>query len=354
MDAMIVFAVWLVLAVLVGAWAKQKGLRPMLYFFWSLLLSPAIGFLLVAIARPNWEKAGELAGKKKCPRCAEWVQREAQVCHFCQFSFEPPPPTLTPNAHPHMSSTPSPVPPAPPQAPQAKLSAMQRIIGVFTSPGETFADIARAPSWVIPVVLLTVLSLVVCAVMMKRVDWNDFLEKQMSKSARFEQLSSEQKAQQLSIASKIIPYQVYGIGLLGSIAGAAIIGGVYLGAFNLFLSAGIKFKTAFGITAHAMLVGLVSSPLLIIVMFLKPFGDVDPEHLLASNVGEFLSSETPKWLLKLTGSLDIFSIWMLALLAIGFAAANPRKISKGGAFGVVFGVWAVFVLVKVMWAVIFS
>jgi len=253
-----------------------------------------------------------------------------------------------------MSSTPSSVPPASGEAPQAKLSAMQRIIGVFTSPGETFADIARAPSWVMPVVLLTVLSLVVCGVMMKRVDWNGFLEKQMSKSARFEQLSAEQKAQQLSIAGKIIPFQVYGIGLLGSILGAAIIGGVYLGAFNLFLSAGLKFKTAFGITAHAMLVGLVSSPLLIIVMFLKPYGEVDPEHLMATNVGEFLSNETPKWLLKLTGSLDIFTFWLLALLVIGFAAANPKKISKGGAVGVVFGVFAVFVFIKIMWAVIFG
>jgi hypothetical protein len=253
-----------------------------------------------------------------------------------------------------MSSTPSSVPPAPAEVPQAKLSAVQRIAGVFFSPGETFADIARAPSWVMPIVLLTVLSLVVCAVMMQRVDWNGFLEKQMSKSARFEQLSSAQKAQQLSIASKIIPYQVYGIGFLGSLLGAVIIGAVYLGVFNLFLGAGIKFKTAFGITAHAMLVGLVSSPLLIIVMFLKPFGEVDPEHLIASNVGEFLSNELPKWLLKLTGALDIFTFWLLALLVIGFAAANPRKISKGGAVGVVFGVWAVFVLVKVMWAVIFG
>jgi hypothetical protein len=44
----------------------------------------------------------------------------------------------------------------------------------------------------------------------------------------------------------------------------------------------------------------------------------------------------------------------MALLAIGFAAANPKKISKGGAFGVVLGVWAVWVLVKVCWAAIFG
>ena len=253
-----------------------------------------------------------------------------------------------------MSSTPSAVPPASGEAPQAKLSAMQRIIGVFTSPGETFADIARVPSWMIPIALLTVMSLAVCGVMMKRVEWRGFMEKQMSQSSQWEQLSSEQKNQRLDMGEKIVPYQVYGIGFLGPILGAVIFGAVFLGAFNLFLGAGIKFKTAFSIAAHSSLVGLVSSPLLIIVMFLKPFGEVDPEHLIASNVGEFLSNETPKWLLKIAGSLDIFTFWTMALLAIGFAAANPKKISKGGAYGVVLGVWAVFVFIKVIWAVTFG
>jgi len=253
-----------------------------------------------------------------------------------------------------MSSTPSAVPPASGEAPQAKLSAMQRIIGVFTSPGETFADIARVPSWIVPIVLLTILGLGVSAVMNMRVDWRSVAEKQASQSSRWEQLSAEQKTQQLDISEKISPYFAYAIGLLGAILGALIIGGIYLGCFNLFLGAGLKFKTAYAVTAHAMLFSLVSSPLLVIVMLLKRPGDVDPEHILASNVGEFLSSETPKWLLKLTGSLDIFSFWLMALLAIGFAAANPKKISKGGAYGVVFGVWGVYVLVKVMWAVIFG
>jgi hypothetical protein len=227
---------------------------------------------------------------------------------------------------------------------------MQRVIGVFTSPGETFADIARVPSWIVPILLLTILSLGVSGVMMKRVDWNSFLEKKMSESPRWESLSADQKAQQLGMANKIIPYQTYAIGFLGPVLFVLVIGVVYWGAFNLFCSAGLKFKAGYSITAHACLIGLISSPLAILVMLLKKPGDVDPEHMMATNIGEFLSSATPKWLLKLAGSLDIFTIWLLVLLAIGFAAANPKKISKGTAYGVVFGVWAAVVLIKVIWA----
>ncbi len=249
-----------------------------------------------------------------------------------------------------MSSTPSSVPPA--EVPQAKLSAVQRIIGIFTSPGETFADIVRVPSWIVPIVLLTVLALMVCFVMMQRVEWRGFMEKQMAKSAQWDQLSAEQKAQRLDMGEKFVPYQVYGFGLLGPAIFAAVLGAIYLGGFNLFLSAGLKFKQSFSIVAHASLVSLISSPLVTLVMLLKRPGDVDPEHLLATNVGEFLSSDTPKALLKFAGSLDIFMFWILSLLAIGFAAANPKKISKGAAFGVIFGFWAVWVLIKVGWAVI--
>jgi len=250
-----------------------------------------------------------------------------------------------------MSTVPSMAPT--PEEP-AKIGAFGRLIGVLMSPGETFADIARVPTWIAPILVLTVLSLCASFVLMQRVDWRSYLEKQLSQSSRWEQLTPEQKTQQLELTQKIIPYQAYGGGLLGPVVGALIIGAIFWGCFNLFLSAGIKFKLAYCISAHALMVSLVSTPLVILVSFLKKPGEVNPEHLLASNVGELLSTETPKWLLSLAGSLDVFSFWLMALLAIGFAAANPKKISKGAGFAVVFGVWAVYVLIKVGWVLIFS
>jgi hypothetical protein len=227
---------------------------------------------------------------------------------------------------------------------------MQRVMGVFFSPGETFADIARVPTWVVPIILLTILSFGVSVVMNQRVDWRSIVEKQASQNPRFEQLSAEQKTQQLDMGTKFAPYVTYAIGLCGPILLTLIVGLIYFGAFNLFMGAGLKFMTAFAITAHAWVVRSVAAVLAIIVIFLKRPGDVDPEHLLAADLGAFLSNEAPKPLMKLATSLDIFSIWLLVMLAIGFAAANPKKISKTAAYSVVFGVWAVVVLVKVIWA----
>jgi hypothetical protein len=49
----------------------------------------------------------------------------------------------------------------------------------------------------------------------------------------------------------------------------------------------------------------------------------------------------------------LFWFWTMALLAIGYAAANPKKISTGSAFAVVVGMWVVWVLVKVGFAAAF-
>ncbi len=72
--------------------------------------------------------------------------------------------------------------------------------------------------------------------------------------------------------------------------------------------------------------------------------------MLATNVGAFLADDAPKWLQSLGSSLEIFWIWFLVLLAVGFAASNPKKINPGSAFGVVFGLWLLWVLIKVGWA----
>ena len=41
-------------------------------------------------------------------------------------------------------------------------------------------------------------------------------------------------------------------------------------------------------------------------------------------------------------------------LAVGFAAANPRKVSTGKALGIVIGVWLLGVLIKVGWVMVWT
>ena len=67
---------------------------------------------------------------------------------------------------------------------------------------------------------------------------------------------------------------------------------------------------------------------------------------LAFNVGAYLPSETAAWLKTLGSSLDVFSFWIMALIAIGISA-TARKVSFGKALVGVMIPWGIYVLLRV-------
>ena len=99
---------------------------------------------------------------------------------------------------------------------------------------------------------------------------------------------------------------------------------------------------------------LVSSPLFILILFLRPYGTVDLDNPLATNLAALLPDDSAKWLVALCKSFDIFVFWILILLAIGFSAVNPKKLKGAKPFTIAFTVWAIYVLIRVGVAFIFS
>ena len=243
--------------------------------------------------------------------------------------------------------------PAAPEA-QASISPFGRVIGVLFSPGKTFEDIVRKPGWVTPVLISTVLSIISVVALNQRVNWRDYIVQQIEKSPRAAQLSAEQKQQQAETGAKITVAIVYTAGVVVPVLFALLVGLVMMGAYNLFAGAGARFGTALSIVAHAALVSIVSSPLFLLILFLKPPGTIDPENPMATNLAALLPEESAKWLVALGKSFDIFTFWTLVLIAIGFAAVNPKKLKGARSFTIAFGVWAAYVVCRVGWAFAFS
>ncbi len=248
-----------------------------------------------------------------------------------------------------MATVPSPV-----AQPQAAISPFGRVTGVLFSPKATFEDIARKPSWLLPVLLSTILGILATVVLNQRIDWRDYITQQIEKTPRAANLTAEQKQNQAAISAKVTVYIVYTAGVVGSVCFAVIVGAVMMLAYNLFAGAGASFSQSLGIAAHTLVVGLVSTPIFLLVLFLRPKGTIDPENPVATNLAAFLPEETSKWLMTLCKSLDIFTIWMLVLLAIGFAAVNPKKLKGSTSYVIAFSVWGALVAVKVLWAFVTS
>jgi hypothetical protein len=240
--------------------------------------------------------------------------------------------------------------PVPELAAQPESSAVSRMTGVIFAPTKTFTEIARRPTWVAPFVIVCLLSVAVSSLIAQKTDWRGFFERQMSKNPRTEQMPQDQKDRILESQVKYGPKIAFAIGLIVTPFMMLLLTLVYWGAFNLFTGAGLGFKTAFGIVTHSCVPWIISSILAIIILVIKRSGDVDPEHFLASNLGAFLPDDAPHWLESLGQSIELFWMWALALIAIGFSAASPKKIKPAGAFLTVFGIWIVWVMGKVAWA----
>jgi Yip1 domain len=233
---------------------------------------------------------------------------------------------------------------------QAPISHFGRIVGVFISPKQTFASIAERPSWIAPLLLMIVLATAVGALLNTKMNWGEYIRHKAEENSRFAQLSEEQKDRAVAGQVKFWSGFSYGIGVVAVPISALIFALIYWGAFNLFCGAGLGYGSSFAITTHAFLPTAISSILALIILPLKSYGDVDPESVVATSLHAFLPEDAPKALAALGNSLELFWIWVLVLVAIGFAAARPKKIKLGASFAIVFGLWAVWVLGKVAWA----
>jgi len=248
-----------------------------------------------------------------------------------------------------MATVPSPV-----AEPQSGISPFGRIIGAFFSPKPTFEDIVRKPNWLLPTVLILLMSLAAVIALNSHFSWRDYISQQIEKSPRAAQLSAEAKERQVEISAKYSPAFAYVFALVLPVCGILVIALVLWGAFSM-TGAGLDYKTALAIVSHAVVpASVISTILFITVLFLKPVGMFDLDNPIATNVAALLSDDASKWLVALCKNLDLLELWKLVLLSIGFAAVSPKNLPGGKAYSIVFGVFLVYLVLRVGIAFAFS
>jgi hypothetical protein len=246
---------------------------------------------------------------------------------------------------------------APEQEP-AKIGAMGRIFGVLFSPGETFKDIARKPTWLPALVLLTVVNLSLNLVLVKRVDWTSYAQQQIEKSRfaaqKMESLNDDQKAAAYAQQATIQKYIRYAAGVAGMPILALLGAGIYLLVFNLIGGAGASYKSAFGTVCFAHIPLVLHDLLGIPIAMLRDPSAINPQNVVASNIGALLPPSAPTWQAALGTGVDLFAIWCMILVAIGFTALNPRKLTFGKSFALVIAIWVFFAAIGTAVAAAFA
>lgn len=228
-------------------------------------------------------------------------------------------------------------------------SPLARVAGVFGSPGPTFAAIARRPTWLLPVVISTVLAIAATAAIVPRLDLDSAVREAFAK--RGITASEERIEQTIQAQKKFAGFFAYVWAFFAAAAVALVLATVFWLSFRAFGSE-VVFRQSFGVTTHALLPYIGSTMLLI--LFVTRLDLVNPADLgdvAHTNLGFLVDRTANPALHSIAASIDVFTFWVLALLVIGFGYA--AKVTRKKAAILILSLWGIFVLGKAGWAAVF-
>ena len=230
---------------------------------------------------------------------------------------------------------------------QPPLTGIQRVTNTYVAPTKTFADIRRSRSWWLPFAILAVFSYLFTLTAMSHVGVQRLAESAIhnnpSQNEKLQQATPEQREQTLHITAIIMQVSFFGwpvFVLLLSALGALLL---WVG-FNFILGGSATYPGMFAVMMFAWLPSIFRSILTTVMLFLgdpESFNINDP---IGTNPGFYMPADSSAFLKSALGSLDIFSLWILALMAIGGAIVARVKIRSGVIL--VFTTWLIFVLLK--------
>jgi hypothetical protein len=228
-----------------------------------------------------------------------------------------------------------------------KMSEAGRLTGIFWEPRPVYENLAQRPRFWAPLLIMTAFAVVYMTAFSRVVGWETMLRQQYASNPRMEQMTAEQREQAIQITTRFIGPMTSVTAVAGPVMMTLVISAVLLGCFNLLGGAGIKFRQAFSITCYSFLPSALSTILALTVLLLKNPEDFSLQSPLPLNLGAFLPRTTARWLLSLATSIDVFAIWMILLLALGFAVAarqQKKKMSYGQALMLVLIPWVIAVI----------
>ena len=230
----------------------------------------------------------------------------------------------------------------PPSEPRPSKGAFERIIGVFFEPTATFADIARSPSFLAPLLLLIVCSMATSAVMVQKIDAEQMVRQQIMKSSRAADIPKEQLEKQVEVGAKFAKYSFFAVPIFLPIW-LLILAGILFMMSNFIFGGASTYKQLFAVATHAQMPGIILALLSIVVLFLKDPADIDVQNMVATNLGPLITDETSKVGHRLAMSIDLFSFWQIFLLGKGISASGRLSFAKGLMAVVI--PWLLYVLV---------
>lgn len=216
---------------------------------------------------------------------------------------------------------------------ETTMSLGKRLVKVVTSPSKAFAEIARDPRILWPALILIVINLILTVAIIPE---TKVATEQMM-------IDSGAGAQEIAIAlSVIVPGTVIGVIVLQPIMW--LIFAAVLLLYNQFSVGAARFKQLFAVaiysTVPSLILGAISTVLIKTVGFESA---MQVNTSLAIFLGD---TDSPGFLYRLLGKIELFSLWALVLLILGGATAMKKKPRNLAVY--MTAIWLVFAVVMAL------
>lgn len=222
-------------------------------------------------------------------------------------------------------------------APEAS-NPVAMMFGALFAPAETFEKAARRPVWLVPLIIYVLLSIAGTVMVMPKLDFESAVRAQLEKSGQ--EIDEKQLEMIISIQKPI----VYVSSVVMIPIAILIIAAVHMGGFRAFGGGG-SFGQYFSVTVLAWMPLLVQSLIgQVVILTRKSISVEQLQTAVMSNLGFLTSPIDNPARFALLSSIDVFSIWVIVLLVIGFRIVS--KLPRAQAIGIVVVFWLIYVIGK--------
>jgi hypothetical protein len=207
-----------------------------------------------------------------------------------------------------------------------------RLTGIFTSPTAVFQELKGRPTWLVPLLIVSV----AIAVMNASVSWSPVGERAIREEIQKKapNVPPEALDRQLTITRNFGP--------VGALVGFPIFTMLIAGLLYLIFSVGMggegTFKQTLSAYAHTSVIGVAGGLVGTVLIFLK--GNLRSSTALSAFL-PFL--EESSFLYKVFQGFDVFLLWQLGVLSVGMGVIQQTGTRKAAI--AIFSVFVTIVLI---------
>ena len=220
-------------------------------------------------------------------------------------------------------------------------NSFERIIGIFTSPTKTFESIARKPDWFIPLIVMLLFAAATGFIASDRIDFEGTMREQLEGN----RMTEEQREKAIEMGGgmqKAGPY----LGVLFTPIILLIIAGLIMLGHKIMGGAG-DFGAYFSVAVYGWFPQFIKGLLVTIILLAGEPKTINEMMVAAySNPGFLADPSTNPVLFAFLTKLDVFTIWSLILMTIGYSIVSRGSRMRSAV--IVVGLWAVYVAISLV------